>query len=303
MLDMAAAFAFCKLPRGNRVAVITGSGGSAVWMSDILSAHGLELPVLEEDLQQRLMALLPSYASAQNPVDGTAQAIHEVGYAKLVELVRAVAADRHDPADRLARQRSNREEARRGIGRQSPAIPSSRSCCRPIRPRPRARWPLSPKPASPATPRCRAAPGRSARWSTTPSSRRAAASRKATGGNPVGIARGGRPRPRRRRSGADRGRGQGAACALWCAAAARGAGHQRAKRLQRRRPGSAAPSRSRCNRPTSLTRPRPARLRSASSGEVGSARGLSTGGGGRQGGASRGGYRWRPGAGDGAAGP
>src|SRR5246127_5516954 len=57
-------------------------------MSDILSAHGLELPVLEEELQQRLMALLPSYASAQNPVDGTAQAIHEVGYAKLVEIVR-----------------------------------------------------------------------------------------------------------------------------------------------------------------------------------------------------------------------
>jgi acyl-CoA synthetase (NDP forming) len=88
MLDIAAAFAFCKLPRGNRVAVITGSGGSAVWMSDILSAHRLELPVLEEELQQRLMALLPSYASAQNPVDGTAQAIHEVGYAKLVEIVR-----------------------------------------------------------------------------------------------------------------------------------------------------------------------------------------------------------------------
>ncbi len=88
MVDVAAAFAFCRLPRGNRVAVITGSGGSAVWMADILSAHGLELPVLEEDIQQRILALLPSYASAQNPVDGTAQAIHEVGYARLVEIVR-----------------------------------------------------------------------------------------------------------------------------------------------------------------------------------------------------------------------
>src|SRR6201987_1764935 len=88
MLGMDAAFAFCNLPRGNRVAVITGSGGSAVWMSDILAAHGLEIPVLEEDLQQRLKALLPYYASAQNPVDGTAQAIHEVGYARLVEIVR-----------------------------------------------------------------------------------------------------------------------------------------------------------------------------------------------------------------------
>jgi acetate---CoA ligase (ADP-forming) len=88
MVDLAAAFAFCRLPRGNRVAVITGSGGSAVWMADILSAHGLELPVLEEDLQRRILALLPSYASAQNPIDGTAQAIHEVGYAPLVEIVR-----------------------------------------------------------------------------------------------------------------------------------------------------------------------------------------------------------------------
>src|SRR5271168_2130293 len=88
MLDVAAAFSFCRLPRGNRVAVITGSGGSAVWMADILSAHGLELPVLEDDIQKRVLALLPSYASAQNPVDGTAQAIHEVGYARLIEIVR-----------------------------------------------------------------------------------------------------------------------------------------------------------------------------------------------------------------------
>ena len=91
MVDVATAFAYCKLPRGNRVAIITGSGGSAVWMADILSAHGLELPVLEEDIQRHIMAMLPSYASAQNPIDATAQAIGEVGYAPIVELVRAVA--------------------------------------------------------------------------------------------------------------------------------------------------------------------------------------------------------------------
>ncbi|MFI4948084.1 MAG: acetate--CoA ligase family protein, partial [Alphaproteobacteria bacterium] len=87
MVDVATAFAYCKLPKGNRVAIITGSGGSAVWMADILSAHGLELPVLEEDIQRRIMALLPSYGSAQNPIDATAQAIGELGYAPLVELV------------------------------------------------------------------------------------------------------------------------------------------------------------------------------------------------------------------------
>src|SRR4029079_19512272 len=90
MVDVASAFAYCPLPRGNRVAVITGSGGSAVWMADILSAHGLELPVLEEDLQKRLMALLPSYASAQNPVHATAQGIRRGGYAPMGERARAI---------------------------------------------------------------------------------------------------------------------------------------------------------------------------------------------------------------------
>jgi len=88
MLDIAAAFAFCKLPKGNRVAIITGSGGSAVWMADILSAHGLEVPELEPELQAKIMAMLPSYASALNPIDATAQAIGEVGYKPIVELVR-----------------------------------------------------------------------------------------------------------------------------------------------------------------------------------------------------------------------
>jgi acyl-CoA synthetase (NDP forming) len=88
MIDVAAAFAFCKLPKGNRVAIITGSGGSAVWMADILSAHGLEVPELEADLQAKIMAMLPSYASALNPIDATAQAIGAVGYKPIVELVR-----------------------------------------------------------------------------------------------------------------------------------------------------------------------------------------------------------------------
>ncbi len=88
MVDVATAFAFCKLPKGNRVAIITGSGGSAVWMADILSAHGLEVPELEPDIQAKIMAMLPSYASALNPIDATAQAIGEVGYAPIVEFVR-----------------------------------------------------------------------------------------------------------------------------------------------------------------------------------------------------------------------
>ena len=41
-----------------------------------------------DDIQAKIMAMLPSYASALNPIDATAQAIGEVGYKPMVELVR-----------------------------------------------------------------------------------------------------------------------------------------------------------------------------------------------------------------------
>ena len=87
IVDIAAALAFCPPPRGNRVAIITGSGGGAAWMADQLSAQGLDVPVLEEAIQAELRSLLPSYGSAQNPIDATAQAVRTVGFARLVEIV------------------------------------------------------------------------------------------------------------------------------------------------------------------------------------------------------------------------
>jgi acyl-CoA synthetase (NDP forming) len=87
VVDAAAALALCRPPAGNRVVIITGSGGGAAWMADILSAQGLEVPVLEDEIQAEILKLLPSYGSAKNPIDATAQAIRQVGYAKLVEIV------------------------------------------------------------------------------------------------------------------------------------------------------------------------------------------------------------------------
>ncbi len=87
MLDIAAAFSLCRLPAGRRVAVVTGSGASAVWMSDILSAHGLEVPLLEPEIQARIGALLPSFGSSQNPIDMSAQAVRDVGYGKMVAIL------------------------------------------------------------------------------------------------------------------------------------------------------------------------------------------------------------------------
>jgi acyl-CoA synthetase (NDP forming) len=88
MVDLAHAFAIGRAPRGNRVALITGSGGAAAWMADLLAEHGLAVPMLEDSIQTDLRALLPSFAAAHNPVDATAQAIRQVGYARLVEIVR-----------------------------------------------------------------------------------------------------------------------------------------------------------------------------------------------------------------------
>src|SRR5665213_1146393 len=166
MLDVAAAFAFCKLPKGNRVAIITGSGGSAVWMADILSAHGLEVPELEADLQAKIMAMLPSYASALNPIDATAQAIGEVGYKPIVELVRQ---SRRIDTVLLISSVANETTARSSASR------CSRGCrIRRRRPSPPAtRWCRSPSAAAARfRRRCRRVPRRAcARWSRSPPTR------------------------------------------------------------------------------------------------------------------------------------
>jgi acetate---CoA ligase (ADP-forming) len=73
MSDLAAAFSRCPLPKGNRVGIVTTSGGAGVWMADACEAAGLEVPVLDELTQSLLGPYLPSFGSAINPVDVTAQ--------------------------------------------------------------------------------------------------------------------------------------------------------------------------------------------------------------------------------------
>ena len=63
----------CKPPKGRRVGIITVSGGGGAWIADTLVANNLLVPTLSSDLQSRIRALIPSYASPQNPVDVTAQ--------------------------------------------------------------------------------------------------------------------------------------------------------------------------------------------------------------------------------------
>ena len=87
MLDVAAAFSLCPPMRGRRVALLSASGGGAVWMADLLAAHGLDVPPLDEPTQREIDALIPAYGSSTNPVDVTAQAIRQVGYGRIIEIL------------------------------------------------------------------------------------------------------------------------------------------------------------------------------------------------------------------------
>jgi acyl-CoA synthetase (NDP forming) len=90
MVDIAQGFlrtGIAHLPAGRRVAICTASGGGGGWMADACIAAGLEVPTLDAESRKRIDKHLPSYGTSQNPIDGTAQAIHALGYAGMAELV------------------------------------------------------------------------------------------------------------------------------------------------------------------------------------------------------------------------
>lgn len=73
LLDVAtAALAVSALPKGQRIGVVTISGGMGAQIADAASDAGLILPTPSADAQSRLKALCP-HGSSLNPVDITAQ--------------------------------------------------------------------------------------------------------------------------------------------------------------------------------------------------------------------------------------
>ncbi len=82
---IAAALTTNPLPQGDRVAVLTVSGGAGIWGADAVSMQGLQVPELSESIQQEIRALIPSYGTARNPIDVTAQGVNSGGLQKSVE--------------------------------------------------------------------------------------------------------------------------------------------------------------------------------------------------------------------------
>jgi acetate---CoA ligase (ADP-forming) len=71
MLDAAASLSRWDSVGGRGVGIIAASAGPAVWAVDACVASGLEVPELEQHRQESILARLPYYATARNPVDVT----------------------------------------------------------------------------------------------------------------------------------------------------------------------------------------------------------------------------------------
>jgi len=69
LFDYAQAFSMQPLPQGNRIAIITNSGGPGIMATDALIRPGLRLAELSEETQKKLKEHLPPTASVSNPVD------------------------------------------------------------------------------------------------------------------------------------------------------------------------------------------------------------------------------------------
>ena len=86
VFDWARALAWCPLPAGRRVAVVTNAGGPGAIAVDALVDEGLELSRFTPATMERLQQALPPAASAGNPVDMLATAGPET-YAACLQAV------------------------------------------------------------------------------------------------------------------------------------------------------------------------------------------------------------------------
>ncbi len=67
-------FSNCPIPKGNRVAIITNSGGPGIMATDAICEYGLEMAQITDATKETLKSFLPSAASVKNPIDMIASA-------------------------------------------------------------------------------------------------------------------------------------------------------------------------------------------------------------------------------------
>ena len=67
-------FANCPIPKGDRVAIITNSGGPGIMATDAICEHGMQIAKISDATKEKLRSFLPSAASVKNPIDMIASA-------------------------------------------------------------------------------------------------------------------------------------------------------------------------------------------------------------------------------------
>ena len=87
MTDIASACSPGVYPTGNRLGIVTISGGVGVLSCDTAAAYGLDVPALPAATQAELKALMP-FATVRNPVDTTAQLLTD--HSLLQPMVKAI---------------------------------------------------------------------------------------------------------------------------------------------------------------------------------------------------------------------
>jgi acetyltransferase len=76
----------CLSPTGNRIAVVTNSGGPGILTTDRAEELGLAIPEPSKDCKERLHTFLPGQCSLTNPIDLTVEGTRE-GYKKTLQTV------------------------------------------------------------------------------------------------------------------------------------------------------------------------------------------------------------------------
>jgi acetyltransferase len=82
LIDMAKIFANNRRSAGNRVGILSTSGGAGIMAVDTFSDFGLVIPSLAVESKEKIKQIIPSFGSSENPVDVTAQIFNEPTYLK-----------------------------------------------------------------------------------------------------------------------------------------------------------------------------------------------------------------------------
>ena len=74
LFSSAKVFSRCPIPKGDRVAIVTNSGGPGIMATDAIVSNGMRLAEISDATKAHLRTFLPAAASVKNPVDMIASA-------------------------------------------------------------------------------------------------------------------------------------------------------------------------------------------------------------------------------------